>query len=69
MGCLDVFKEIIFIEDCDKLRFNDGGVDVKGRFWFVEIDIKVMSFGFNKLFGSYGKFIGWLWRYDLDGSF
>jgi sugar lactone lactonase YvrE len=67
-GRLDVLKEIIPTEDRDKLRFNDGGVDAKGRFWLAEIDIKAMSFGPNKLPGSYGKPIGRLWRYDPDGS-
>ncbi|KAH8884066.1 regucalcin, partial [Thozetella sp. PMI_491] len=67
-GRLDVVKEIIPTEDRDKLRFNDGGVDAKGRFWLAEIDVKAMAFGPNKLPKTYGEPIGRLWRYDPDGS-
>lgn len=67
-GRLDVVKEIIATEDRDKLRFNDGAVDARGRFWLAEIDIKAMAFGPNKLPESYGRPLGRLWRYDPDGS-
>lgn len=66
-GRLEVVKEIIPIEDRHKLRFNDGGVDAQGRFWLVEIDLKAMSFGPNRVPDSYGKPLGRLWRYDPDG--
>ncbi|CAG9952756.1 unnamed protein product [Clonostachys rosea f. rosea IK726] len=67
-GRLDILKEIIPTDDRGIRRFNDGGVDVKGRFWLAEIDIKAMSFGPNKLPESYGAPIGRLWRYDPDGT-
>ncbi|KAK5086724.1 hypothetical protein LTS08_007138 [Lithohypha guttulata] len=67
-GKLDVVKEIIPTADRDLLRFNDGGVDARGRFWLAEIDKKAMAYGPNKLPSSYGKPKGRLWRYDPDGS-
>lgn len=67
-GKLEVVKEIIPTHLRDELRFNDGGVDAKGRFWLAEIDKKAMAFGPNKLPESYGEPKGRLWRYDPDGS-
>lgn len=67
-GKLEVVKEIIPTDQRDKLRFNDGGVDAKGRFWLAEIDRIAMAYGTNKLPESYGKPKGRLWRYDPDGS-
>ncbi|KAH7316990.1 regucalcin [Stachybotrys elegans] len=67
-GRLDVLKEIIPTSDRNKRRFNDGGVDVKGRFWLAEIDIKAMACGPNNLPEGYGTPLGRLWRYDPDGS-
>lgn len=67
-GKLDVVKEIIPTDQRDNLRFNDGGVDAKGRFWLAEIDKKAMAYGANKLPESYGEPKGRLWRYDPDGS-
>jgi sugar lactone lactonase YvrE len=67
-GRIDVVKEIIPTDQRDELRFNDGGVDAKGRFWLAEIDKKAMAYGPNKLPASYGKPRGRLWRYDPDGS-
>lgn len=67
-GELEVLKEIIPTNQRDELRFNDGGVDAKGRFWLAEIDKKAMAYGPNKLPASYGKPKGRLWRYDPDGS-
>ncbi|KAH8653797.1 regucalcin [Xylariales sp. PMI_506] len=67
-GKLEVIKEIIATEDRDKLRFNDGGVDARGRFWLAEIDIKAMAFGPNSLPADFREPIGRLWRYDPDGS-
>lgn len=61
-------KEIIPTDKRDELRFNDGGIDAKGRFWLAEIDRKAMAYGANKLPESYGKPKGRLWRYDPDGS-
>lgn len=67
-GRLDVVKEIIPTSKRDALRFNDGGVDAKGRFWLAEIDKKAMAYGPNQLPASYGEPKGRLWRYDPDGS-
>lgn len=67
-GRLRVVKEIIPASQRDLLRFNDGGVDAKGRFWLAEIDKKAMAYGPNKLPSSYGEPKGRLWRYDPDGS-
>ncbi|KIW64827.1 hypothetical protein PV04_07133 [Phialophora macrospora] len=67
-GKLDVVKEIIATSDRDILRFNDGGVDAKGRFWLAEIDKKAMAYGPNKLPSDYGEPKGRLWRYDPDGT-
>ncbi|KAL3441514.1 hypothetical protein BJX65DRAFT_322265 [Aspergillus insuetus] len=67
-GNLDVVHEIIPTADRDKRRFNDGGVDARGRFWLAEIDLKAMGYGPNRLPEDYGRPIGRLWRFDLDGS-
>ncbi|KAL2786259.1 hypothetical protein BJX66DRAFT_346962 [Aspergillus keveii] len=67
-GKLEVVKEIIPTSQRDELRFNDGGVDAKGRFWLAEIDKRAMAFGPNQLPESYGTPRGRLWRYDPDGS-
>lgn len=67
-GKLDVVKEIIPTDQRESLRFNDGGIDAKGRFWLAEIDKKAMAYGPNKLPESYGEPKGRLWRYDPDGS-
>jgi sugar lactone lactonase YvrE len=67
-GKLAIVKEIIPTSQRDLLRFNDGGVDAKGRFWLAEIDKKAMSYGPNKLPSTYGEPKGRLWRYDPDGS-
>ncbi|KIX01107.1 uncharacterized protein Z518_10173 [Rhinocladiella mackenziei CBS 650.93] len=67
-GKLEVVQEIIPTGDRDIRRFNDGGVDAKGRFWLAEIDRKAMAFGANKLPAHYGEPLGRLWRYDPDGS-
>lgn len=67
-GKLDVVKEIIPTDQREALRFNDGGIDAKGRFWLAEIDKKAMAYGPNRLPASYGAPRGRLWRYDPDGS-
>ncbi|OKP12548.1 Regucalcin [Penicillium subrubescens] len=67
-GKFEVVKEIIPTDQRDELRFNDGGIDAKGRFWLAEIDKKAMAFGPNQLPASYGTPRGRLWRYDPDGS-
>lgn len=67
-GKLEVVKEIIPTSQRDEFRFNDGGIDAKGRFWLAEIDKKAMAYGPNKLPESYGEPKGRLWRYDPDGS-
>jgi sugar lactone lactonase YvrE len=67
-GKLDILKEIIPKSKRSEFRFNDGGVDAKGRFWLAEIDCKAMAYGPNQLPESYGEPKGSLWRYDPDGS-
>ncbi|KXT12612.1 hypothetical protein AC579_382 [Pseudocercospora musae] len=67
-GKLDIVKEIIPTTDRGIRRFNDGGVDAKGRFWLAEIDLVAASYGANKLPKNYGEPLGRLWRYDADGS-
>ncbi|CZR56503.1 uncharacterized protein PAC_06391 [Phialocephala subalpina] len=67
-GKLDIVKEIIPTSKRSEFRFNDGGVDAKGRFRLAEIDLKAMAYGPNKLPESYGEPKGSLWRYDPDGS-
>jgi len=42
-GKLEIVKEIIPKEERGDRRFNDGGVDAKGRFWLAEIDKKVST--------------------------
>jgi len=66
---MEVVKEINGPETRDERRFNDGGVDPKGRFWLAEIDKRAMSYGAGKLPESYGRPKGRLFRYDgKDGS-
>lgn len=67
-GRLDVVKEIIPTSDRGIRRFNDGGIDAKGRFWLAEIDLKAAAYGAGKLPKDYGEPLGRLWRYDPDGS-
>ena len=67
-GKFEVVKEIIPTNQRGELRFNDGGVDAKGRFWLAEIDKKAMVYGAGKLPESYGKPKARVWRYDPDGS-
>jgi sugar lactone lactonase YvrE len=42
-GKLEVLKEIIPTSQRSERRFNDGGVDAKGRFWLAEIDKTVSA--------------------------
>lgn len=67
-GALEVVKEIIPTADREIRRFNDGGIDAKGRFWLAEIDRKAMAYGPRNLPADYGEPIGRLWRYEPDGS-
>ena len=67
-GKLEILREIIPTDKRAERRFNDGGVDAKGRFWLVEIDKKAVAFGLGKVPESYGEPKGHLWRYDPDGS-
>jgi sugar lactone lactonase YvrE len=67
-GKLEVLKEIIPTDQRDEKRFNDGGVDAKGRFWLAEIDKRAMAYGVGGLPESYGTPKGRVWRYDPDGS-
>ncbi|WWD03447.1 hypothetical protein V865_001499 [Kwoniella europaea PYCC6329] len=67
-GKLEILKEIIPQDERSIRRFNDGGVDVMGRFWLAEIDRKALSLGMGRLPEDYGEPLGRLWRYDPDGS-
>lgn len=67
-GKMEVVKEIIPTNQRDERRFNDCGIDAKGRFWMAEIDKTAMAYGANKLPASYGTPRGRLWRYDPDGT-
>lgn len=67
-GKIDVVKEIIPTDRREEARFNDGGIDAKGRFWLAEIDKKAAAYEAGKLPESYGEPKGKLWRYDPDGS-
>lgn len=67
-GKIEVVKEIIPTDQRDILRFNDGGVDAKGRFWLGEIDKKAIALGAGASLDGYGTPKGRLWRYDPDGS-
>ncbi|OCF74159.1 hypothetical protein I204_04529 [Kwoniella mangroviensis CBS 8886] len=67
-GKLEIHKEIIPQDERSIRRFNDGGVDVMGRFWLAEIDRKALSLGMGRLTQDYGEPLGRLWRYDPDGS-
>lgn len=66
-GKLDILKEIIPQNERHIRRFNDGGVDPKGRFWGAEIDVAGLKMGAGNIPDDY-KPIGRLWRYDPDGS-
>jgi hypothetical protein len=61
-GKLQIVKEIIPQSERLERRFNDGGVDAKGRFWLAEIDKKVCTFQGTRRQGVDG---GRLWRSDL----
>lgn len=67
-GELSILKEIVPQNERESRRFNDGGVDAKGRFWAAEIDKKAVAFGLGGPPESYGPPKGRVWRYDLDGS-
>ena len=67
-GKLEVVKEIIPTSERHIRRFNDGGVDCKGRFWAAEIDVKGLSYGAKNLPADHGEPLGRLWRYDPDGT-
>ncbi|WVR07851.1 hypothetical protein IAU60_004894 [Kwoniella sp. DSM 27419] len=72
-GKLEVVKEIIPQEDRAIRRFNDGGVDCRGRFWLAEIDRKALSMGMGRLPEGYKPIVylndsaaGLVWAYDFD---
>lgn len=67
-GKFEVVKEIIPSNERDERRFNDGGVDAKGRFWLAEIDKRAAAYGPGNLPTDYGRPRGRVWRYDPDGS-
>ncbi|KAL5318569.1 hypothetical protein ACEPPN_013631 [Leptodophora sp. 'Broadleaf-Isolate-01'] len=68
-GRLDVLREIIHESERGSRRFNDGGVDSKGRFWAAEIDKNAVgAFGLGGPPESYGTPKGRVWRYDPDGG-
>lgn len=55
-GKLEILKEIIPKEERGERRFNDGGVDAKGRFWLAEIDKKVRV----------SRYLGyWIWHIGI----
>lgn len=47
-----------------KLRFNDGAVDSKGRFWAGSLDLTAMDLPLSDSCRPEGR----LWRYDPDGT-
>lgn len=57
-------------------RFNDGGVDAKGRLWLAEIDVRAAAAvdavasdeGKERVLEELGEPVGRLWRYDPDGT-
>ncbi|EMF14174.1 uncharacterized protein SEPMUDRAFT_62303 [Sphaerulina musiva SO2202] len=75
-GKLEVVKEIIPAEERGLRRFNDGGVDAKGRLWLAEIDVRAAAAvdavasdeGKERVLEDLGEPVGRLWRYDLDGT-
>lgn len=67
-GQLTILREIIPPSSRPVLRFNDGAVDSKGRFWLAEIDLVGMRYGANRCPKEHGRPKGSLWRYDPDGQ-
>jgi hypothetical protein len=53
-GRLEVVREIIGKEEREERRFNDGGVDARGRFWLAEIDKKVCGLNSSDGLGHCG---------------
>lgn len=75
-GKLEVVKEIIPAQERGLRRFNDGGVDAKGRLWLAEIDVRAAAAvdavasdeGKERVLEDLGEPVGRLWRYDPDGT-
>lgn len=67
-GKLEVVREIIPTAERDQRRFNDGGVDARGRFWLAEIDKPAAAYGPGNLPAEYGTPKARVWRFDPDGS-
>lgn len=75
-GKLEVVKEIIPAQERGLRRFNDGGVDAKGRLWLAEIDVRAAAAvdavasdeGKERVLEELGEPVGRLWRYDPDGT-
>lgn len=75
-GKLEVVKEIIPAQERGLRRFNDGGVDAKGRLWLAEIDVRAAAAvdavasdeGKERVLDDLGEPVGRLWRYDPDGT-
>lgn len=69
-GKLEYVKKIIPDDQRDVLRFNDGIIDAKGRFWLAEIDRKGLATAHasTMILDTQDKGKGRLWRYDPDGS-
>lgn len=75
-GKLEVVKEIIPTQERGLRRFNDGGVDAKGRLWLAEIDVRAAAAvdavasdeGKERVLEELGEPVGRLWRYDPDGT-
>lgn len=67
-GAIEVVKEIIPTGERAQRRFNDGGVDARGRFWLAEIDVLATAFPPGQIPEEYGVPRGRMWRFDPDGS-
>lgn len=75
-GKLEIVKEIIPAQERGLRRFNDGGVDAKGRLWLAEIDVRAAAAvdavasdeGKERVLEELGEPVGRLWRYDPDGT-
>ncbi|ODV88499.1 hypothetical protein CANCADRAFT_123780 [Tortispora caseinolytica NRRL Y-17796] len=68
-GKLDVIKEIIPTSERHIRRFNDGGVDAKGRMWAAEIDVYALATGPKNIDPKeHPELLGRLWCYDPKDS-
>ncbi|KAK7027958.1 hypothetical protein VNI00_015041 [Paramarasmius palmivorus] len=63
-GEIRVLKELLPASLKEQVRFNDGAVDCKGRFWFGELDFACLGGQSTDSYIPKGR----LWRYDPDGT-